>query len=183
LFSESGLHREAEFDLNNRFLQRSFGRSHADGFRNKDVKLAEDEKLRQHQNAEFEQAENEARELQKMEAIKQAKVQQELENDQIQRGAIQKRAAQIPEEPATGVQIAICFPDQKRVVRKFDADQNTEDVLAFVANHDQMFDNKMRPRAFSVAFGAGNAMLDPAKTLSEQGIRGRTMMRVIFDDD
>jgi hypothetical protein len=167
----------------NSFLPRPFGRSHAHGFPRKDFKLAEDQKLVQDQDAEFEQAQNEAHELQKIEATKQAKLQEELEDSLGLREAIRKRAVQIPEEPATGVQIAICFPDQRRVVRKFDPTQNADDVLAFVANQEQMFDTKMRPRVFSLVFGAGNSMLDTAKTLSEQGIKGRTMMRVVIEDD
>jgi hypothetical protein len=148
-----------------------------------DPKTKQDQELREHQNAEFEKAEDEAREIEQKVAAETRIVEQQLADVQAMRSSIRKRAEQIPPEKANGIAIAICFPDQKRILRKFDPTQSAEDVWAFVANNDQMFDGANRPMSFEIAFGTGNSVLDKTRTLAEQGITGRTMMRVLVNEN
>jgi hypothetical protein len=97
---------------------------------------------------------------------------------QARRQAIKDRASQIPPEQVDGIQFAICFPDQTRVMRKFLKEQSADDVFAFVAGFDSMFDEDSNPIDFDLSYGHGD--LNRHRTLAEQGITGRTLIRVVI---
>jgi hypothetical protein len=103
---------------------------------------------------------------------------QRVADVQARRQAIKDRAAQIPPEQAGGIQFAICFPDQTRVIRTFLKEQSADDVFAFVAGFDSMFDDDSNPIDFDLSYGHGE--LDRHRTLAEQGITGRTLIRVVI---
>jgi hypothetical protein len=99
------------------------------------------------------------------------------------RAQIRARAAQIPPEPASGVTIALCFPDGKRVTRRFATNDSADHVFAFVANSDAMFDDKGRPFNFELQNGPMRSQqLQRGHTLVEQGMKGRTLLHVLIDD-
>jgi hypothetical protein len=97
---------------------------------------------------------------------------------------IRARASQIPIEPTNGVIISVCLPNAKRVTRKFGANDSGENIFAFVANNDEMFDEKSLPLNFGLICGGSQMVrLDRCRTLSEQGIERRVLLHVIVDDD
>jgi hypothetical protein len=99
------------------------------------------------------------------------------------RNQIRDRAAQVPPEPTNGVAIALCFPNLKRVTRKFGVTQLGDDIYAFVANSDQMFDDASLPLNFELRLSPGSDRLDRNRTLAEQGLTKRTLIHVVVNDD
>jgi hypothetical protein len=151
-----------------------------------------EQSLIESQNTEFDRAERDAIEKEKQ-TVKQQfdaeerrihKLALEESKAELLRQRIRQRADQIPPEPANGVTIAICMPDSKRVTRKFGVDDSAENVFAFVANNDQMFDEKANPFRFDLAQGRpGLPNLDRKRTLAQQGVCGRILLRVVLDTD
>jgi hypothetical protein len=139
--------------------------------------------IRTNQNIEFELAErNEQRRKEREEEEQKLAVRREkerLEDEEAERRRfreeIRSKAASLPESP-NGVLIAIELPTRTRVQRKFDPKQLGSDVLAFVANQEEMFDENGYPLDFELIQGKDELVKE--KTLEEQGITRRTLMHV-----
>jgi hypothetical protein len=136
--------------------------------------------LRQNQDVDYWRAEQAASERSAREAAIRAEQQQKEQKTaadlKARHDAISARAAQVPPEPANGIQLAIVLPDRTRIMRKFSRDQSADDVAAFVANLKQLFDSKGRPIEFDLC--CGMTPLDRNQTLEQQGITGRTLLTV-----
>jgi hypothetical protein len=120
------------------------------------------------------------KECEEVEALRIRQLEETKIRRDAQRAAIKSRAAQINPEPANGIQLAICFPDQKRVVRKFAREDFGDDVFAFVVNLDRMFDGNSNSVEFFLLFGPRH--LQAKQTLAQQGITARTMIHVVPDE-
>jgi hypothetical protein len=151
-----------------------------------------DQSLIESQDSEFVRAERQAieteqravKQLQSAEELRLQKMALEESRAENARQIIRRRADQLPPEPENGVTIAICLPDLKRVTRKFGAEEKGENVFVFVAKEDQMFDENWRPRKFELAMGGpGSPNLDRTRTLGQQGINRRSLLRVVLDSD
>jgi hypothetical protein len=132
--------------------------------------------LRLDQDAEHTVAEQEAREaaardLQKQEAAHQAIIDR--------RRAIEEAAQALGPEPANGVGIQFLFPGGEKVQRKFSPDSPADDLYAFLAARPEFFDKQENPRSFKLTFVK---ILEKGQTLAQQGIKGRSQVRVAFDD-
>jgi hypothetical protein len=87
---------------------------------------------------------------------------------------IREQAAGLPPESADGIVIAVALPSHGRIQRKFLAEEPGADVLAFVADHESMFDGNGDPLAFELSPGLADLVRE--KTLAEQGITRRTLL-------
>jgi hypothetical protein len=152
---------------------------------------ARDLALSRAQDHEFDCATKEASEISRKTAAanraqEEAKARQ-LADEQARvaklRNQLRDRVAQIAPEPINGVAIAICFPDLQRVTRRFAQEQSAEDIFAFVANTDQMFDATGIPLKFSLVLSFGGVRVDRSQTLGQQGLTRRTLLRVELDDE
>ena len=95
------------------------------------------------------------------------------------RAELQAMAAQLPPEPADGVQVAFNMPSQARIMRKFDKKRPCDDLFVFVQSVDEMFDENDAPLEFALA--QGPSQLERGKTLEEQGITRRTLVNVMLE--
>jgi hypothetical protein len=151
----------------------------------------EDQRILREQDVEFERAVEAALELNKKitaekiaaETSQAQQLADELSKIARFRNQIRDRAAQIPPEPAIGVAIAISFPDFKRVTRKFGVNQLGDDIYAFAANSDQLFDGTSLPLNFALRLSPGSGRLERNRTLAEQGLTRRTLIHVVLNDD
>jgi hypothetical protein len=144
------------------------------------VERAEESTFHENQEVAYRRAEQLANERNAIEAAIRAEQQQREQRAaadlKAQQGAIRARAAQVPPEPATGIQLAIALPDSTRILRKFSKDQSADDVFAFVANLKQLFDSKGRPIEFDLY--CGMTAVERNQALEQQGMRGRVLLRV-----
>jgi hypothetical protein len=101
----------------------------------------------------------------------------EKENRANVRNVIRQRAAALPEESKDGILIAITLPSRGRIQRKFRSSEPAQDVFAFVADNEELFDENGDPLEFELSQGKGDLIRD--KTLAEQGVTGRTLLRVV----
>jgi hypothetical protein len=146
-------------------------------------------KIIQEQDREFEEAIQENIETNnRIAAAKRAAEEEETQRQTNARSRIEElrdlireRASEIPPEPMNGIMIAICFPDMKRLTRKFGLDESCENIFAFVANDEQMFDDNSGPLKFSLMVGI--VSLNKEQTLAQQGLTTRTLVRVLMDDE
>jgi hypothetical protein len=151
-----------------------------------------DHSLIEEQDAEYLRVLNEAREQEKRamakklhdEAVRAQKHEEEKANAKNARESIRERASQIPPEPTNGIPIAFRLPNGKRIARRFAAEDRADDLFAFVADLDDMFDARGRSFRFEFCWcGLGSAHLNREKTLAEHGIKGRVLFYVSIDDD
>ena len=86
----------------------------------------------------------------------------------------------LPPEPEDGVQICFLMPSNKKIFRKFDINHSNE-LFTFVSAQDELFDENKASIPFKIHKTTGNS-IEKNKTLAEQGIVKRTMLRIILDD-
>lgn len=140
--------------------------------------------IRAQQNEEYERMQcemlkkEEARE--EKEAIKRRE-EEEAKSRQLQSKADKIQAAKdLGPEPANGVQICIVMPSSKRIIRKFDPTHLCDELFTYVTGQEEMFeDNDPIPFSLLVL----NTVLEKGKTFSQAGIKGKTMVNVITNED
>jgi hypothetical protein len=79
----------------------------------------------------------------------------------------------LPPEPEDGILVAVALPSKKRAARKFDKDAPGGDIARWVATDHEISGGK-----FELRLGTGQ-VVDPKKTLAEQGIVARTLLTVV----
>ena len=114
---------------------------------------------------------------QQLEEAEKIRMNQEKEkiNQKIEK--IKEMASKLPPEPETGIIIAVVLPNQKRITRKFDPKELGMDVFTWVSSDDSIINDE----TYVVGYDLQSAFLpnlDPEKSLSEQGIKGRVLFRV-----
>jgi hypothetical protein len=106
------------------------------------------------------------------EAIIAQELQQERE------GAVIGRYYSLPPEPPTGTTIAV-FLNGERCIRKFDPQRPAADVYSWVAGQTIHCDEgKLYFDEFELSI-AGKDVVDPNRTLEDQGLTGRIMLQVV----
>jgi hypothetical protein len=151
----------------------------------------DDSNLIQDQDAEFELALKKAIEDTKTAAAAKAAAEaaelQQIKSEELKiatvRNEIRERANQIPSEPDNGIAIAFCFQDSTRIIRKFNPNQTADDIFAFIANDDRMFDTQFKPLPFDLTLGLGQLSINRMCTLAQQGLTHRTLVRIVVDED
>lgn len=129
--------------------------------------INEHRRLQEEQNAEYEEVLRIARE----------KELEKAESDP--RKAILEKAAALAPEPENGITLAVVFPSQKRLSRKFAKDTKGEDVVIWTAAQDDLLEYGSNPIEFELRQPGGAAIIQD-KTLDEQGITGRTLFNVVL---
>jgi hypothetical protein len=142
--------------------------------------------IREKQNEEFARAQFAEKQRQKEdderrakeERERQEKLQRKEQDRRRIREEIRGKAAALPPEKADGIVIAVTLPSRERIQRKFGLDQRAEDIFAFVADQEQLFDEAGNPKEFELSQGTDDVVRE--KTLAEQGITRRTLLRVVI---
>jgi hypothetical protein len=132
--------------------------------------------IRSEQNEEYERSEEIARQTAAQVAERK---QVEARRKEDVRRAIELAAEQIPPEPASGVAIQFVLPSGGKIVRRFSPDQPADHLFALIAAKPEFFDEAGEPRRFELRF---SQVLEKGKTLAEQGITGRSQIRVALLD-
>jgi hypothetical protein len=101
------------------------------------------------------------------------------ELQQEREGAVIGRYYSLPIEPATGTTIAVVV-NGERCIRKFDPQRLAADVYSWVAGQTIHCDEgKLYFDEFELAM-AGKGVVDPEKTLEEQGMTGRILLQIVL---
>jgi hypothetical protein len=99
------------------------------------------------------------------------------ERQQERECEVVRRYYSLPAEPARGTTIAV-HVNGERCVRRFDPARRAADVYSWVAGQTIHSDEgKLYFDEFEVLV-AGGGVVDPEKTLDEQGLRGRVMLQI-----
>ena len=111
----------------------------------------------------------------KMQEEKKAKEQKENLQKLIEN--IKQEAEKLPPEPETGVSIAVILPNQKRIIRKFDPNEQAQDVYTWVAADDSLIQDETYSTEFDLVCPF-SPVLDRHKTIAAQGFKGRVLFNV-----
>jgi hypothetical protein len=100
------------------------------------------------------------------------------ESQQEREGEVVGRYYSLPREPAAGTTVAVIV-NGERCIRKFDPQRLAADVYSWVAGQTiHCNDGKLYFDEFELAM-AGKGVVDPEKTLEEQGMTGRIMLQIV----
>jgi hypothetical protein len=104
--------------------------------------------------------------------------QEEKEQNEKIRLANKRKASKIKNEG--DIQIAFILPNQKRILNKFYSHSLGDDLYSFVANQEEMYDEKGYFQPFTLVHGL-NQIIKPEFLLSEQDISGRAIVNILLD--
>ena len=102
---------------------------------------------------------------------------QEKEKKLLEYEKIKEAAKRLPPEPKTGITIAVVLPNQKRIIRKFGPDELAQNIFTWASTEESLIKDDIYPKDFDLICPF-SPPLDPAKTLSEQGIKRSVLFNV-----
>lgn len=86
----------------------------------------------------------------------------------------------LPEEPENGVMIAVTLPNNTRITRKFALDEIGDHIYTWVALDKQMLDQYKSVVKFELTHPFKD-FLKKDESLEQQGIKGKTLLRVMIE--
>ena len=84
----------------------------------------------------------------------------------------------MPAEPSSGTTVVVTLEDGSRLTRKFAPHSRGDWVYCWVINESCKSGNKLSLDNFELVLPVGSGSLDRNAFLDDQGISGRTMLRV-----
>lgn len=137
------------------------------------------------QESQYKELEKE--QLQKQKEIQEARLEELKKNysdqlaqshmNQVKKENIEK-ADNLPPEPENGTPMAILLPNNVRITRKCDTSQDASIIYTIVEGQNIMYEKDDKMKSFKIVFGM-NQELKRDEALCEQGIKGRTLFKVL----
>lgn len=147
--------------------------------------------LKSEQDREYERAIQETLEMQnreyrekmlKDELEKASKIREEKEKEQMIRDkeTIEFLADNLPDEPETGIIIAVSLPNKTRIIRKFRPQEKGELLYNWIAGNPSLFEDNIRPIPFCLQPAYGASIVKEL-SLEEQGIKGKILLQTVLE--
>lgn len=86
----------------------------------------------------------------------------------------------LPPEPADGVQMAILLPNNKKVMRKCNLNEDANAIYTIVEGQENMYEKDDSLIPYKIIFGINNELLRNVP-LVDQGIKSRNMFKVLLE--